>query len=361
MSATTFAEVFPVGEHLADELKARGWTQTELADILGRPAQFVSEIVAGKKEVTRESAAQIGAAFGTSAEFWLNLQDSYYLWRQGQDARTQTELDDVRLRARLAELAPVAILVKRGYLKETTPQGQARELQRLYGMRDLGDDPDFVLAARRSNSREGLTATQMAWTACVRARAASINVSPYSRTALVQLTQQLARQLRDVDRFQSLPADFARVGVRLVFVEAFPSSKLDGCSFMLDGSPVIGISGRGKRLDKVLFTLLHEVAHVVLGHLAQDRLILDDADAQRTLGVEEPADELAGSWILSRPLPALPQRMSLGWVQSVASDQEVHPIVLIGRLQNLGKLTWRTALVKGAPNVTDQLSAWPPA
>jgi HTH-type transcriptional regulator / antitoxin HigA len=50
-------------------------------------------------------------------------------------------------------------------------------------------------------------------------------------------------------------------GVRLVYVEAFPSSKMDGCAFALDdGSPVLGISGRGKRLDKVLFTLLHELA-----------------------------------------------------------------------------------------------------
>jgi HTH-type transcriptional regulator/antitoxin HigA len=358
MSATTFAEVFPVGEHLADELEARGWTQGEFADILGRPAQFVSEIIAGKKEITRESAAQIGAALGTSAEFWLNLQDAYHLWHQAQDARTQMELEDVRLRARLKELAPVSVLLKRGFLKESDPQGQARELQQLYGMQDIHDDPDFVVAARRSNSQDELTATQMAWVACVRAKAASINVEPYSEAGLLDLAQRISRELKDVDRVVSLPAEFAVVGVRLVFVEAFPSSKLDGCSFLMDGAPVIGISGRGKRLDKVLFTLLHEVAHVVLGHLTEGRLILDDPDAHHTLGVEEPADECAGSWILPKPLPPLPERLSVGWVRKSADEQGVHPIVLIGRLQKLGKLTWRTALVKGAPNVTDQLANW---
>ena len=69
------AEVFPAGEFLADELDARGWTQAEFAAILDRPAQFVSEIISGKKEITRESAAQIGAALGTSAEMWLSLHD----------------------------------------------------------------------------------------------------------------------------------------------------------------------------------------------------------------------------------------------------------------------------------------------
>lgn len=76
---TIVADLFPVGEILADELDARGWTQTDFAEVLGLPAQFVSEIISGKKEITRESAAQIGAALGTSTEFWLNLQNSYLL------------------------------------------------------------------------------------------------------------------------------------------------------------------------------------------------------------------------------------------------------------------------------------------
>lgn len=43
------AEVFPAGEYLAEELEERGWTQAEFAEILGRPPQFVSEIISGKK------------------------------------------------------------------------------------------------------------------------------------------------------------------------------------------------------------------------------------------------------------------------------------------------------------------------
>src|SRR6266536_2027805 len=121
---TPTAEAFPAGEFLAEELEARGWTQAEFADILGRPAQFVSEIIAGKKEITRESAAQIGAALGTSAEMWLNLQDAYFLWRQAQDSQTKQALADVRLRARLKELAPIAVLRRHGFISSDTPRGQ---------------------------------------------------------------------------------------------------------------------------------------------------------------------------------------------------------------------------------------------
>ena len=69
-------ELFSLGEILSDELNARGWTQSDFAKILGYQTQFVSEIISGKKEVTREYATQIGTALGTSAEFWLNLQNS---------------------------------------------------------------------------------------------------------------------------------------------------------------------------------------------------------------------------------------------------------------------------------------------
>lgn len=357
--STALAEVFPAGEFLADELEARGWTQAEFAEVLGRPAQFVSEIVSGKKEITRESAAQIAAALGTSAEFWLNLQDSYFLWRQGHDRRTQVELGDVRLRARLQELAPVSVLVRRGVIKETTASGQAEELKQLFGLVDIYDNPEIVLEAWRSNPDERVSSTQMAWVACVRQRASSLKVATYSHERLVALAQELARDLVVPGKFRDVPGKLAGVGVRLVYVEAFPSSKIDGCSFMLDGAPVLGISGRGKRLDKVLFTLLHEIAHVTLGHLTGDALIVDDdSDALHSLGLEESADEQAGTWILPEPLPRTPDRVTLGWVQAAAAAQGVHPIVVIGRLQSLDKLTWRSALVKGAPNVTDELSKW---
>ena len=101
MNTVVAAERFPAGEFSADELDERGWSQADFAEVLGRPAQFVSEIISGKKEITRESAAQIGTALGTSAEFWLNLQDSYFLWKQSQDAQTQHNLDEVRIRAQI--------------------------------------------------------------------------------------------------------------------------------------------------------------------------------------------------------------------------------------------------------------------
>ena len=353
------AEVFPVGEILADELEARGWTQTEFAEILGRPPQFVSEIISGKKEITRDSATQIAAAFGTSPEMWLTMQDKYYLWRQAQNEQSQARLKDVRLRARLKELAPIGVLRERGLIRGDTPKEQERELKRLYNLKDIYDDPAILVAARRSKTDESVSSTQLAWIACVRRAAEDIKVDAYDGDALEDLARRLTRLVREPGDFVQLPAMFAAVGIHLVFVEAFPGSKMDGCSFLLtDGKPVIGISGRGRRLDKVLFTLLHEVAHILLGHLDDNQFVIDDQSESPTLGPEEPANDQAASWVLPAPLPPFPERISNAWLTTVASSQGIHPIVLIGRLQNAGQIPWKTTLVRDAPTVFAELSKW---
>jgi HTH-type transcriptional regulator/antitoxin HigA len=77
------AEAFHPGEHLREELEARGWSQSDFARIIGRPFQVVNEIVKGKKRVTAETALAMGQALGTSAELWINLQTRYDLWKAG--------------------------------------------------------------------------------------------------------------------------------------------------------------------------------------------------------------------------------------------------------------------------------------
>ena len=50
------------------------------------------------------------------------------------------------------------------------------------------------------------------------------------------------------------------------------NSKMDGMASLTTGVPVIGLSTRGDRMDGFVFTLLHEIAHLVLGHVSADRL-----------------------------------------------------------------------------------------
>lgn len=68
------------GEVLLEEfLKPMCLSQTDLARHLGVPIQRINELVRGKRGVTPETAWLLAQAFGTSPEFWMNLQMNYDL------------------------------------------------------------------------------------------------------------------------------------------------------------------------------------------------------------------------------------------------------------------------------------------
>jgi antitoxin HigA-1 len=67
------------GEHLAEELKELGMSAAELARQLNVPTNRVTEILNGRRAITGDTALRLAHFFGTTAEFWLNLQSLYEL------------------------------------------------------------------------------------------------------------------------------------------------------------------------------------------------------------------------------------------------------------------------------------------
>jgi len=67
------------GEVLADELKEIGVSAAELARSLGVPANRISQIVSGKRAISADTALRLGRYFGTTPDFWINLQKIYEL------------------------------------------------------------------------------------------------------------------------------------------------------------------------------------------------------------------------------------------------------------------------------------------
>ena len=65
------------GEILADELQEIGITPTGLARQIEVPANRITEIIHGRRGITGDTALRLGHWFGTSAQFWLNLQSAY--------------------------------------------------------------------------------------------------------------------------------------------------------------------------------------------------------------------------------------------------------------------------------------------
>ena len=67
------------GEILGDELEEIGLSAKRLADVIQVPPNRLYQILAGKRNITADTALRLGQYLGTSAHFWMNLQSTYEL------------------------------------------------------------------------------------------------------------------------------------------------------------------------------------------------------------------------------------------------------------------------------------------
>ena len=77
------------GETLADELEALGVSPTELSRQIRVPANRISQIINGKRSITGDTALRLAHWFGTSPQFWMNLQALYDVRIAEEDAGTE--------------------------------------------------------------------------------------------------------------------------------------------------------------------------------------------------------------------------------------------------------------------------------
>jgi addiction module HigA family antidote len=89
------------GEHLAEELTELGMSAAELARKLDVPTNRITGILNEQRAITGDTALRLAHFFGTSAEFWLNLQSLYELRiaekKVGKSLRTLPRLERTRV------------------------------------------------------------------------------------------------------------------------------------------------------------------------------------------------------------------------------------------------------------------------
>ena len=83
----TITAIHP-GDHLAEELRELDMSASELARKLDVPPNRITAILNGQRGLTGDTALRLAHFFGTSAQFWLNLQSLYELRLAEQRAGT---------------------------------------------------------------------------------------------------------------------------------------------------------------------------------------------------------------------------------------------------------------------------------
>ena len=137
------------GQIIDRELTARGWSQKDLAEIIGRPVQAINEIIGGIKQITPNTAHELAQAFGTSAELWMNLEANYRLHL----AQKEPGSTEISRRSQIYSIAPVKELIKRSWIK---PSESVDELEKhictFLGISSLNEYPKFEVKVSRRHS-----------------------------------------------------------------------------------------------------------------------------------------------------------------------------------------------------------------
>ncbi|MGY8684584.1 HigA family addiction module antitoxin [Bradyrhizobium sp. UFLA05-153] len=240
MAHRVAAEVFPPGEFLADELEARGWTQTEFAEILGRPQKLVNDIILAKRSVTPETAADLAAALGTSPQFWMNLETAWQL------SNVPPRDDTIARAAKLRERFPVREMCKRGWIRPGSAIDLEQNVLGFFGINSVDDPIVFQHAARRNYGRE-VTAHQWAWIFRVNQLASALQAPPFSGATLRTKIPELEKLMVEPEEIRHVPRILLECGVRFVIVEPIPGSEIQGVCFWINQnrSPVIGLTLKG--------------------------------------------------------------------------------------------------------------------
>ncbi len=335
--ASCLIDVPHPGEFIREELDARGWSQRDLAYILGVPEQAVNLIASGKRGISPEMARALGKAFDVSADYFANLQQAYEM----SNARAPDP--GIERRANLQSVYPVREMIRRGWLADTDISLLEAQMMRFFCKNDLADVPYLPHAARKSDYGE-TTPAQMAWLFRVRQIAAEMVVPSYSESKLRALIADMPRFMIDPEEIRHIPHALNDCGVRYVIVETLPKVNIDGVCFWLDNAePVIGMTLRQDRIDNYWFVLRHELEHVLnrdgSGELRAETVDVDIEETSDGLPSEEkranfaaanccvPADELESFYV--RKFPFISERDVLGFAKRI----QRHPGIVVGQLQ----------------------------
>ena len=98
MESRTYSRLTP-GEMIKHFLEDMGVTQYQLAKNAGIPHSRLTEIVRGRRGISADTALRLAAAFGNSAEFWMNLQKNYELQKVRDEHGEEIATGVVRLKA----------------------------------------------------------------------------------------------------------------------------------------------------------------------------------------------------------------------------------------------------------------------
>ena len=334
------------GETIADVLEDRGISQAELAASTGVSPAYVSNVIAGKKDISSKFAFALEYALGVPKSFWINLQANYDA--ELLEATEEQTITDEERTAREALKDIVKFLRQKGKM----PVGEKKD--------------DSIISLRKALKVSNVVNVRNMVPAGAFRMSSAVNVDPFVLGAWIRLCQiadekreventfnpddvdELINELktvmihREVDVQEELRNIFAKYGIDFSVVRNYRGAPVHGyVAPKSDGSYQMVVTIRNAYADIFWFSIFHELGHIVNGDISKRANFVDDG---RDIEKEKAADEFARNRLISeKAYQSFVDRNNFG-IESIkrfAATQKVMPYIVIGRLQKEKILDYR--------------------
>jgi len=341
------AKKFGPGYFIREQLELREWTQEDLAEIMGITPKHLNAILREKQPLTIDIARLLGEVFNTSAQYWLNIDYGYRLWKEQGKSEKEKAAD---IKGMIFERMPVSDMVKKGWL---SPYSNSDELQEqvldFWGLKSLDfsrlEEQLLPCLTRKSeaynqyNASYALTWYQMA---CKVARKKKPKV--YERDKLISLYDRMHSFTIMEGGINKFLRDLRNAGVIFFVLPHLSKTYIDGAAFFSDENPVIVYTGRYKRIDNFWFTVAHEIAHILKHINAKTPFILDSFSDGARNKMEDMANLMAAEKLKHKEIveflkPYL-DYLTTTRIEECAETLSIHPAIIIGQLAHDGKISY---------------------
>ncbi|WP_411557476.1 ImmA/IrrE family metallo-endopeptidase [Plantibacter sp. MPB07] len=323
------------GRILQRELDAHSISQAQLAARTGLSTKHINLVIKGTAPLSPDVAVTLEQVLGTPAEMWSGLEAAYQTHQARAERRNALEGF-----VEWASAFPRQILIARDVIDPADAGPQvARKLLELFGVASPAAYGKTWLEPQASYKRSQLHSIDSnltaLWIRLSELRAAGLieNAPSYDADKLRVAAEALPKlTVKKVDvAFNKAQSLLLEAGVVLVFVPEMPNTRISGVSRWVNGTPMIAVTSRYKALDSLWFTILHEIAHVLL-HPKRSTFVDgfkadDDADSQ-----EAAANKFAASHLIP---PAFNKELQAATtpdqIRSLADTLGVSPGIVAGQ------------------------------
>ena len=334
---------FHPGQYVEELIEDYNVTQKEFAERLGVSAKTVSKLVNAEESISKETAHKLAKLSGVSMQAWLNLQNAYDV--KVAEIVEQKELEEGGEKE-ICEMIDFKYFKERGYVpdKRYSLKEKIIELRKILEVSSLEYLVTFNHLVSYRNTREFTTksivnSNIMLELASKKAR--DITTTKLHRRKLERSLPTLRNLTRqDPEVFpQRLYDILLDCGVVLVGLPALPNANLNGATKKFgNGSAMLLLTDRNKASDIFWFSLFHEI-----GHILENDFSSDDGNGESYRRSEEEADKFAKDFLI-RPedYQAFVEKGNFDKsnILDFAEKIDIHPSVVLGRLQNEGILSF---------------------